>query len=270
MASPHPPASQALAPSPHLVETKPQRSPAMGPTDFVFPRRAPATTPTITGNTSTRPRSGTHDATMLLAEIGVLPPPMLATGSSGRVRGTPYLPGSGRPKSMLAMPTSSAPVTLSPAPVGRVHRREASEFLSPDTAAPVVIKTETDTADTPKPKPGPPAGFRGRGHAHRRSGAISSSDVWGLISQSSSSPAGLVVPAPNSAPLGGGGSPDVSAGNSPVKSWSAPVTPGDAPEMSTGRRQSRVAFHDEVEIIPRAVSPTVETGTPHGGGQFDF
>src|SRR4051812_43650139 len=60
---------------------------AKSPNDFVFPRRPPS----VTGNTFTRPRSGTTDATTLLAEIGVLPPPIVTPGS-GRMRApqTPY------------------------------------------------------------------------------------------------------------------------------------------------------------------------------------
>lgn len=71
--------------------------------------------------------------------------------------------------------------------------------------------------------PTPPSGVR-RGHAHRRSGAISSGDVWSLLSQSAPSlPLACVG---SQGVVDAGLQPKGSAGTSPVLSLSAPVSPG--------------------------------------------
>lgn len=75
--------------------------------------------------------------------------------------------------------------------------------------------------------PLPPSGVR-RGHAHRRSGAISSGDVWSLLSQSAPSlPLACTGGAGNqSGAVDASAQPKGSAGSSPLLSKSAPVSPG--------------------------------------------
>jgi hypothetical protein len=123
-------------------------------------------------------------------------------------------------------------VTVSPVPElaeARRHDLNVNDMLGvalepreDDTVSATPTVTEKVAL---KRAPPPPGGAR-RGHAHRRSGAISSGDVWSVLSQS----------APN-LPLtctgGKGGQsteslpqPISSAGSSPLLSWSAPVSPG--------------------------------------------
>lgn len=123
--------------------------------------------------------------------------------------------------------------------------------------------------------PLPPSGVR-RGHAHRRSGAISSGDVWSLLSQSAPNlPLGCTGGAGNQSGVDASAQPKGNAGSSPLLSKSAPVSPGfTAPSPlpspavpvvesmgEAGDRRSRVHFIDSIEIIPG--SPPVESGLPN-------
>ncbi|KAF8467206.1 hypothetical protein BDZ91DRAFT_135738 [Kalaharituber pfeilii] len=250
------------------------------PNDFVFPRKAP--TPNATN--LTRPRSGTSDATTLLAELGVLPPPAI-TPSPSRLRApsTPYYPNRQRPQSMLALPTPPLPsVTLAPAPAGRAHKKDNSDVDGVEKgfsdSTPKEGSSEGEAVTVPKP--GPPSGYQRRGHAHRRSGAISSSDVWSLLSQSAPSlpiPAVATSPSPDSAATKPAElKPDSS--NAPSHSWSAPVSPAmgivaipppNHTQVDNDRKSSKVAFTDSVEIIPRPLSPASSLGTVHAHGGTD-
>jgi hypothetical protein len=145
----------------------------------------------------------------------------------------PHLPGaksSGRPGGDgSSSPLLSPGARLGPGMGGVAHNRVASELLHVPMLEP--NPTENESAPTQKKAPPPPGVNPRRGHAHRRSGAISSSDVWSLMNQSAPS-----LPAPSST----GGSPKdgssgdaaskdatgVSPGVSPLFSWSAPVSPG--------------------------------------------
>lgn len=148
----------------------------------------------------------------------------------GGIKLSARAPGVGTTPAVLNVSLNSKTTVASLSEPMKVHRRELSDSLGDhttleprreDVVPPVVAEKATSTRSAP-----PPPGGARRGHAHRRSGAISSGDVWGLLSQS----------APN-LPLactgGNGGQvtdaspqPISSAGSSPVLSWSAPVSPG--------------------------------------------
>ena len=122
---------------------------------------------------------------------------------------------------------------VGPVPEGKTNPRGLSDLLGgPITLEPKKEDISPAIAENVAPKRAPPPpGATRRGHAHRRSGAISSGDVWSLLSQS----------APNLAlgctgESGGQGTasgkveaspkPIASEGSSPLLSWSAPVSPG--------------------------------------------
>ena len=106
----------------------------------------------------------------------------------------------------------------------RSHTRDVSELLqvpmldsqieNRDPVAPVVSKRA----------PPPPGVNIRRGHAHRRSGAISSSDVWSLMKESAPPP-----PIPTIPTMAPEDSARLSPKASPRLSWNAPVSPGLLP-----------------------------------------
>ena len=256
------------------------------PNSFVFPRKAPS--PSVTH--STRPRSGTTDAITLLAEIGVLPPPGTAAAARLRSPPTPSFPNRQRPVSMLVLPTQTLPsVTLAPAPTGRAQKGVTGDL--PETDSPIIPAVVTKGVPTEEESPvkkaaGPPPGYQRRGHAHRRSGAISSSDVWNLLSQSTPS-----LPLQNSVPTPKADQPPATPEvkleasvtsvsrphNVPKQSWSAPVSPAcgaiaippPSPTLlDVDKKGSKVAFTGRVETIPRPPPPVSPVGA-HGGSIGD-
>ncbi|KAF8429337.1 hypothetical protein BGX38DRAFT_1278261 [Terfezia claveryi] len=250
------------------------------PNNFVFPRKAP-----IPGVTHfTRPRSGTTDAITLLAEIGVLPPPGTAAAARLRSPVTPYYPNRQRPVSMLALPTQTLPsVTLASAPAGRTNKRNTSELPdNPIISAAVSKDPPCEEELQVKNATGPPPGYQRRGHAHRRSGAISSSDVWNLLSQSAPSlPLQNGVPTPKADQPPAAPEVKLEAGiasaprshHAQKQSWSAPVSPAcgaiaippsSPTPLDLDKKSSKVAFTERVEIIPRPLSPASPVGA-HGG-----
>ncbi|TGZ81555.1 hypothetical protein EX30DRAFT_348397 [Ascodesmis nigricans] len=100
------------------------------------------------------------------------------------------------------------------------HSREASELLQAPNLDPMTSE-QLPLSPANKVVPPPPGGARPRrGHAHRRSGAISSHDVWSLMKESP-------PPLPNQsktemAPPASG----VKPGHSPRMSVSVPLSPG--------------------------------------------
>jgi len=249
------------------------------PNSFVFPRKAPSPS----GTHFTRPRSGTTDAITLLAEIGVLPPPGTAAAARLRSPPTPYYPNRQRPVSMLALPTPTLPpVTLAPAPAGRAHKKGITDLPganNPIVPAGVSKDVSSEEESPVKKTVGPPPGYQRRGHAHRRSGAISSSDVWNLLSQSAPSlplQNGVHTPKADQPPTTPEARPEASAPKShhlPKQSWSAPVSPACAaiaipPPSPTAldldKKGSKVAFTERVGVIPRPLSPASPVGAHSG------
>ncbi|KAA8907572.1 hypothetical protein FN846DRAFT_695474 [Sphaerosporella brunnea] len=140
----------------------------------------------------------------------------------------------------------------------------SSDLLQVPMLEPKMI--EKDSIPIQKRAPPPPGVNLRKGHAHRRSGAISSSDVWSLMSQ----PA---PPLPTSVKVSSASNGDqadgVSPGASPRVTWTpgspqltaenAPPALDDLEGPSDGRRNSRVVFMEGVEIIPRPTSSETDS-----------
>lgn len=140
--------------------------------------------------------------------------------------GLPYHPNATRVGSRT-ITNGVAPKIVNASIARESHQRTGSEMIGGPPL--VVVKKEDSPVATIEKVvvrpivPTPPSGVR-RGHAHRRSGAISSGDVWSLLSQSAPSlPLGCVG---NQGIVDAGLQPKGSAGTSPVLSKSAPVSPG--------------------------------------------
>ena len=160
-------------------------------------------------------------------------------------------------------PTRSLPIP----PRAGGHRRGGSEFIGGDgsTAGPGLMSSSPTKGEGGLPSPlearrGPP-GSR-RGHAHRRSGAISSHDVSNIIRPSIDTGDSTSDSAPNT-PL----DPNMNRPFPPVldRSASQPVlntADTSPPRLSTrrdsapltGHNRPRVGFSDTIEIIPRPLS----------------
>jgi hypothetical protein len=172
--------------------------------------------------------------------------------------------GTTQPSTGTSPPQSPSTLPASPAkPIPGGHRRGGSEFIGGDTRAGgmSLLSSSPTKGDgvLPPPstalRPGPPAGRRG--HAHRRSGAISSHDLTSIMNP----------PAP-------------------ARSGSAPSTPSEGNEFAFGHRfnrsvsqpslrdngsdddaaarppsRARVGFSDRVEYIRPLSTISSETET---------
>lgn len=250
-----------------------------------------------------RPRSGNADAlkqltrnsnAMSTREMNLPSPESPEYTSSPRSGGSPspYYTGgrsAGRTVGDGVSPTVlNASVRLGPVPKkASFHSREASELLKvPPMLDPKPEEKDPILSPAKKVVPPPPSGVNPRrGHAHRRSGAISSSDVWSLVNQSAPALPISGDASKNSTGEGVASTPSVSPGPSPRLSWSAPVSPGVAcapsmpspvlgPQSDTAatlaeRRNTRVSFIEKVEIIPRPLSSGTETSTIRGHAGAD-
>jgi len=98
------------------------------------------------------------------------PSPDYTISSSSRLRPAGRIIGDGMVPTIL-----SATV--------RSHNREASELLQVPVLEPRLGETTIGPPLIQKRAPPPPGVNLRKGHAHRRSGAISSSDVWSLMNQ---------------------------------------------------------------------------------------
>ena len=161
--------------------------------------------------------------------------------------------------------TSSSPTKSRAIPShGGGHRRNGSEFIGGDgknAFAGLMSTSPTRGGDSlplpPGAKTGHPAGRRG--HAHRRSGAISSHDLSNILRPASEARGGS-APSTPSDPLVQPTLPPM-----PDRSTSQPMisnTAQDNPPSShhrqrsstTGQARPRVGFSDQVEFIPRPLS----------------
>lgn len=283
------------------AEPSPRNMPPPNP-PFVFPARpssssAPSSYSRASGR---RPRSTidtTHTFTMDDIDTDA------SDSSAGRHSALPnfsFNPGGSLPDSTDALlsppksPRSPHNISHAPSPSksggGHGHRRGGSEFVGGNIRAGESItvmstsptKSESGMADPeiepPKPS-GPPPGARRRGHAHRRSAAISSHDL-SLILQPPKPNGGLRGSSAPTSPSDFGHqfeSPFLPSSPPPVpplpKLDSEPAkektTPEKRPECAndlTPRQfrpvpRARVGFSDTLEFIPRPLSLVSSDGS---------
>lgn len=227
-----------------------------GNDNYAFPpRRGSVPLLGATPQVATRPRSDSGDAMKHLQRtVASSETPLPSPGSPFNLNTNPwanpstpyYAPGQTRTRVVgegVAPTVLNASVRLGPVPTkANLHNRNASELLKVPMLEPGTEDSKPSLSPPKKVVPPPPSGVRPRrGHAHRRSGAISSSDVWSLMNQSA--PALPLPPAPAAEikpPVPEVADPDksrLSPGHSPRLSRSAPVSPGIAPgKMSLGGR----------------------------------
>jgi hypothetical protein len=236
---------------------------------FVFPSR-PLTSPTaLTASLNRRPlsshapRGASHDPDaedlqdLNRNSTNVMPNFKSGSNSHDPVTGMTSPPLS--PTSSLAIP---------PRPGG--HRRGGSEFIGGDgkVGGPGLMSTSPTKGDGILPPPGPAPGLQPppgrRGHAHRRSGAISCHDLSMILKPVDSntgcrsapvSPCEPCARRDSLPPLGPEGQPSLPVIGSSVDGITRDSL--DKPLMSennVGARRSRVGFSDTLEFIPRPLS----------------
>ncbi|CAI6332319.1 unnamed protein product [Periconia digitata] len=231
--------------------------------DFTFPMRAdrtssePATSnprPTTMQQTYPAARRGSTPGGMRLKSGNALPDfsfnPAAATQSAPLAASPPQSPFS------TSTPSPSRPIGG--------HRRGGSEFIGGDGRAGATNLLSTSPTKVegtlPPPstlRPGPPAGRRG--HAHRRSGAVSSHDLTTIMNP----PTGPQVGSAPVTPLEG---PKFVFGHSVNKSMSQPSLRGtalqeDVESMPRPPSRARVGFSDKVEYIRPLSTISSETET---------
>lgn len=225
--------------------------------DFSFPMRGPDTSSTDSSPTKPRPMSMQYPA----ARRGSMPHvrqksvnalPAFSFNPSGNAPPPPP-PASQHQSSPQTSPLLS-PTT--PAKPMHGHRRGGSELIGGSARTGATLLSSSPTKDgslsppTSTLQPGPPAGRRG--HAHRRSAAISSHDLSAIMAP----PVPPIPPIPTLT----GSAPNTPAenvndfkfGHSVNKSMSQPCLRSGSPdEESTPRPSSRarVGFSDKVEYI---------------------
>ena len=160
-------------------------------------------------------------------------------------------------------PSSHSPVRLTPsAPQNSGHRRGGSEFVGGDIThgGPVLVSTTpTSSDDSPHPPPSPPKGppTARRGHAHRRSGAVSQSDVKNIMLQAPDHRGGSAPSTPSE--------PDFSQKRPTPERWNSHPGPNSSlngnsrpplqtTDIASPPSRSRVGFSDTLEFIPRPLS----------------
>ncbi|KAK3722393.1 hypothetical protein LTR37_002384 [Vermiconidia calcicola] len=230
--------------------------------DFSFPRQP---------QTSLSSRGETEQSSRRPASMHINLPPQDTSGAHRRSVST--LPSftfnaantsglQADPESPSQSPGENVPTT----PSRRGHKRGGSEFVGGDSRFGVSnavssSPTKANALPLPSVPAGPPPSGR-RGHAHRRSAAMSSHDVSSIMQPQevqprlSSSLPNTPVEHPSQIP------PLDRAETSPkvVEDVSDPFGPSS--EDSTGRPSSRprVGFAENVEYIPRPLS-TISSGT---------
>ncbi|KAL8934691.1 MAG: hypothetical protein Q9211_005095 [Gyalolechia sp. 1 TL-2023] len=161
--------------------------------------------------------------------------------------------------------TSSSPTKSQmgpPHPGG--HRRNGSEFIGGDgrNASVGLMSTSPTKGEGALPPPpgariGPPAGRRG--HAHRRSGAISSHDVSNILKPSTEIRSGSAPTTPSDRLV----QPNLPlvldpSTSQPTTSFPFPDSPRTShhrhPSLTASETRPRVGFSDHVEFIPRPLS----------------
>jgi len=227
--------------------------------DFSFPMRAPDA-PLAEPHTTTRPLSlqaypaGRRGSMPHQRQKSVSALPAFSFNPAGPpVPDTPPSP----PRSVNMLPTT-------PTKPAHGHRRGGSEFIGGDVrpGGATLMSSSPTKADgflcTPNSAfhPGPPAGRRG--HAHRRSGAISSHDLTSIMSPAP--PPSRTGSAPNTPAKG---NPFV-FGHSVNRSISQPSLRNSNAEDDADARppsRARVGFADRVEYIRPLSTISSETET---------
>ncbi|KAL8871522.1 MAG: hypothetical protein Q9174_002665 [Haloplaca sp. 1 TL-2023] len=227
-------------PNPHFVFPM-QVGPSSGPDDTTT-----ASTSENAGNRRSKPRSRPQQLSFSTLPDFEFHPSPPATETSPSV--TPSSPTKSR-----AIP-----------PHGGGHRRNGSEFIGGDgkngfsglmSTSPT--KGEGSLPLPPGARSGPPAGRRG--HAHRRSGAISSHDLSNILRPASEARGGSAPSTPSDPlvqptlpPM-----PDRSTSQPMISSTAqdTPTSPHQRQRSSTtGQARPRVGFSDHIEFIPRPLS----------------
>ena len=165
-----------------------------------------------------------------------------------------------------ATPPESPMRSMAFPPRAAGHRRGGSEFIGGDgiVDGPGLMSTSPTKGEDVLPHPQlsrlGPSGAR-RGHAHRRSGAVSSHDI-STISRpfdESTGRSGSAPTTPSDPSLQRPFLPNLDRSSSqPVLTSSQSVSdlyaPHDGATFSTGRSRPRVGFSDTLEFIPRPLS----------------
>ncbi|KAL8688529.1 MAG: hypothetical protein Q9218_005587 [Villophora microphyllina] len=160
-------------------------------------------------------------------------------------------------------PSSPAKSRIIP-PHSSGHRRNGSEFIGGDGKGGIIglmssspTKGGGSLPPPPGARTGPPAGRRG--HAHRRSGAVSSHDVSAILKPASEVRSGS-APSTPSDPLVQPALPPLldRSISQPTTTFSSATHPPAAHHRqrssTTGPPRPRVGFSDHVEFIPRPLS----------------
>lgn len=213
--------------------------------DFSFPMRAPDSSANDASPTKPRPMSMQYPA----ARRGSMP--------HARQRSVNALPafsfnpaGNAPPPAETSPQTSPLLAPTTPAKPMHGHRRGGSELIGGSARTGATLLSSSPTKDgslsppTSTLQPGPPAGRRG--HAHRRSAAISSHDLSSIMNPSPPTHTGSApsTPAENLN--------EFKFGHSVNKSMSQPcLRNSNSDDESTPRPPSRarVGFSDKVEYI---------------------
>lgn len=153
-------------------------------------------------------------------------------------------------------PDETTPIT----PSRRGHRRGGSEFVGGDSRFGVSnavssSPTKTNALPLPVAPSGPPANGR-RGHAHRRSAAISSHDVGSIMQPAETQPR-LSSSLPTTPLDHPADAPEMTKPADATETNSGDSDPFGPPLEEVAARppsRPRVGFSDNVEIIPRPLS----------------
>ncbi|KAF2851618.1 hypothetical protein T440DRAFT_54467 [Plenodomus tracheiphilus IPT5] len=171
--------------------------------------------------------------------------------------------GAAKPEAPPSPPRSPNMLPTTPTKPAHGHRRGGSEFIGGDVrpGGPTLMSSSPTKGDgiLPTPnnalRPGPPAGRRG--HAHRRSGAISSHDLTSIMQPPAPSRTGS---APNTPAEGN----RFAFGHSVNRSISQPSLRGTSADNEASARppsRARVGFADRVEYIRPLSTISSETET---------
>ncbi|CZT42823.1 uncharacterized protein RSE6_02774 [Rhynchosporium secalis] len=217
---------------------------------FVFPARAPS--PTSTSTRSAPSSFSRASGRRPLSAIEIRSHSNERIGNSERL---PEFSFGGSPS--LGSPSTVSPKTIPPRP-SSMHQRNVSEFIGGDGkigAGNGLMSTSPTKPEGALPAPpsnfGPPGGRRG--HAHRRSAAISVSDLTFILKPNPNINRGGSAPTSPSAmheqhPV----VPSMDAILQPAKSMSDLADPEPSPRAFN--KNTRVGFSDEISIIPRPLS----------------
>ena len=227
--------------------------------DFVFPIGPGVTSlapsyQRIASNTETTPHCQTVHPPRP-SDLSISPLPPFEFGASSTNSPTTHLvPNASRSPARLSPPLSH--------PTG--HRRGGSEFIGGDIAhgGPVLLSTSLttgghDASSAPSSPHKGPSGGR-RGHAHRRSGAVSQTDIKRIMQSPHMQKAGSAPSTPSDPlfqPSSALGSEKPSTRSQSTPSMDDGVhPPTQRLHSAPAQSRSRVGFSDHVEYIPRPLS----------------